>query len=303
MVRKRMWGLTLLAAVGVVLLTRREKRAAVDGAWPVNLAHRGASARAPENTLEAFRAAFEDGAGGLETDAHLTRDGHVVLIHDDTVDRTTQGVGLVRDLDLADIRRLDAGYGFVDGAGTSHWGLGGRIPTLAEVYEEFPGVPINIDIKERVPGIEEAVLRDIRAAGAGGTTLIASYRHGIVERFRLACDRTVPTAASRWEIEVFMVLYALRLTWLLRPSYAALQVPVEYRGVPIVTPRFVRAAHALGVRVDVWTIDDPHEMRSLLNLGVDVIMTNRPAVLAKVLKERPGAGTPPKSGPGVAGVR
>lgn len=275
----------MAAAAGLAILARRSKRPPVAGAWPVNLAHRGASARVPENTMEAFRAAIEDGAGGLETDAHLTCDGSVVLIHDDTVDRTTDGSGAVRALDLAEIQDLDAGYGLVDGAGDSYRGRGVRVPTLAEVYGEFPGVPINIDIKKGVPGIEEAILREIRLAGAERRTLIASFRHGVIERFRRVCEGTVPTAASRFEIEVFMVLHALRLTRLIRPSYKALQVPVKHRGVRIVTPRFIEAAHNLGVRVDVWTIDDPYEMRRLLDLGVDVVMTNRPATLASVLRD------------------
>ena len=236
--------------------------------------------------MEAFRAAIEDGAGGLETDAHLTRDGSVVLIHDDTVDRTTDGSGAVRTLDLAEIQDLDAGYGFVDGAGDSYRGRGVRVPTLAEVYGEFPGVPINIDIKEEIPGIEAAVLQEIWLAGAEHRTLIASFRHGVIARFRRVCGGSVPTSASRFEIGIFMALHALRLTRLLRPSYRALQVPVKHRVIQIVTPRFIESAHYLGLRVDSWTIDDPHEMRRLLDLGVDVIMTKRPAALTDVLRER-----------------
>jgi glycerophosphoryl diester phosphodiesterase len=240
----------------------------------------------PENTMEAFRAAIEDGAGGIETDAHMTRDGHVVLIHDDTVDRTTDGTGAVREMSLDELQTLDSGYWFMDETGVSHRGRGAWVPTLREVYEEFPGVPINIEIKERVPGLEEAVLGEILLAGAEERTLIASSRHGVVERFRRISASRIPTAASRWEIEVFIALHALRLTWLLRPSYIALQVPVEHRGIRIVTPRFIEAAHRLGVRVDVWTIDQPDEMRWLLGLGVDVVMTKRPAVLAEVIRDR-----------------
>ncbi len=240
----------------------------------------------PENTMESFRAAIEDGAGGIETDAHMTRDGHVVLIHDDTVDRTTDGTGAVREVSLDELQTLDAGWQFLDDSGVSGEGRGMRVPTLPEVYREFPGVSINIDIKESLLGLEEAVLREILLAGAEDRTLIASFRHRVVERFRRISDAGIPTAASRWEIGVFMVLHTLRLTGLLRPSYVALQVPVEHRGIRIVAPRFIEAAHRLGVRVDVWTIDDPRQMRWLLDLGVDAIMTNRPAVLAKVLRDR-----------------
>lgn len=288
--RRRTYGIVILltGVAAIASIARRPKSTPVDGDWPVNLAHRGASARAPENTLEAFRAALEDGAGGLETDAHMTHDGEIVLIHDDTVERTTDGRGFVREMTLEEIQALDAGYGFGDDADFPYRARDLRISTLREVYEEFPGVPINIDIKEAAPGIERAVFEVVRSAGAEGHTLIASYRHGIVERFRHVSGGAIPTAASRREIEIFLVLYALRLTRLLRPVYVALQVPVEHRGVRIVTRSFVEVAHALGVRVDVWTIDDEPEMRWLLDLGVDVIMTNRPAMLAKVL-QGPGA--------------
>lgn len=285
--RRRTYTIAVLAGVAAIAaITRRPKNAPVGGDWPINLAHRGASARAPENTLEAFRAALGDGAGGLETDAHMTRDGEIVLIHDDTVERTTDGRGLVRGMTLAQVRTLDAGHGFGDDVGFPYRGRGLRVPTLREVYEEFPGVPINIEIKEAVSGIESAVFEVVRSAGAEGRTLIASFQHGIVDRFRRVSGGAVPTAASRREIETFLVLHALRLTRLLRPTYVALQVPVEHRGVRLVTPRLIEAAHALGVRVDVWTIDDERGMRWLLDLGVDVIMTNRPADLAGVLRGR-----------------
>lgn len=109
--------------------------------WPVNFAHRGASGLAPENTLEAFRIGVEAGARGLELDAHMTLDGEVVVLHDPTVDRTTDGSGAVAEMPLADLRRLDAGYRFSPDGGSSYpyRGRGLRIPTLAEVYDEFPG--------------------------------------------------------------------------------------------------------------------------------------------------------------------
>ena len=255
--------------------------------WPVNFAHRGASGLAPENTLEAFRIGVEAGARGLELDAHMTLDGEVVVLHDPTVDRTTDGSGAVAEMPLADLRRLDAGYRFSLDGGSSYpyRGRGLRIPTLAEVYDEFPGAFLNIEIKEARPGIEEAVLRVIRDAGARGRTLVVSNRHGVVRRFRRLAGDDVSTGASRREITEFYLWSRSRLEGLRRPAYDALQVPVEHRGIPLITPRFIQAAHARGVRVDAWTINDPAEMRRLLELGVDVIMTDRPDLLARVLDE------------------
>ena len=284
--------LVLIALAGlacsVVLILRKEGQRTVAGEWPVNLAHRGASTLAPENTLEAFRIAVEAGAGGLELDVHMTRDGRAVVIHDPTVDRTTSGKGAVSEMTIDELRGLDAGYDFSpDGGRTRPYrGRGVRVPTLEEVLEEFPGVAVNIDIKAAYPGVEAAVLQVLRETDAWDRALVVSTPYATVKRFRKISGGRISTGASRWEIGVFYFLSRLRLERLLSPSYDALQVPLRHRGIPLVTPRFVRAAHARGVRVDVWTINRADEMQRLLDLGVDVIMTDRPETLAEVLRER-----------------
>ena len=278
------------AAALATLLRRRVARPVrfVDRRWPVNFAHRGASARAPENTLEAFRLAAASGARGLETDVHMTLDGHVVAIHDDTVDRTTNGTGLVREMTLAQLRSLDAGYRFTpDGGATYPYrGRGVGVPEIGEVLREFPDLAVNVEIKEDQPGVEEALLRVIEEEGAQERALVVSGQVRPVRRFRRLCGGRVRTGASAREIVGFYYWSRLRLEGLFRPPFDALQVPVEYRGTPVVTPRFLEAAHGLGVRVDVWTIDEPGEMRRLLDLGADTIMTNRPEVLEEVLRNR-----------------
>ena len=276
----------LLAAVvagGVAVVALRRGRAegegrSVDRGWPVDFAHRGASARAPENTIEAFRLAAQSGARGLETDVHMTLDGRVVAIHDDSVDRTTDGTGLVREMTLAELKGLDAGYRFTpDGGATYPYrGKGVRVPEIGEVFREFPGLAVNIEIKEDQPGVEEALLGIIEEEGAEGRALVVSGRAWPVRRFRKLSGGRVRTGASAREMVIFYYLSRLRLEGFLRPPYDALQVPVEYRGTPVVTPRFLEAAHGRGVRVDVWTIDDAGEMRRLLGLGADAIMTNQP---------------------------
>jgi glycerophosphoryl diester phosphodiesterase len=272
----------------VALILRKGNKRTVRDEWPVNLAHRGASALAPENTIEAFRVAVEAGAGGLELDVHMTRDGHIVVIHDATVDRTTNGSGAISEMTLDELRRLDAGHTFSpDGGSTRHYrGRGVRVPTLGEVLEEFPVVAVNIEIKAGTPGIEETVLGVLRQANALGRALVVSTPHNIVKRFRKVSGGHVSTGASRWEIGVFYISSRVRLERLVRPAYDALQVPLRHRGIPVVTPRFIRAAHARGVRVDAWTINQADEMRRLLDLGVDVIMTDRPGTLAEVLQRR-----------------
>jgi glycerophosphoryl diester phosphodiesterase len=279
----------------VALILGRVRKRTVRGEWPVNVAHRGASTLAPENTIEAFRLAVEAGAGGLELDVHMTRDGHIVVIHDATVDRTTNGSGAVSEMTLTELRRFDAGHTFSpDGGSTRPYrGRGVRVPTLGEFLEEFPGVAVNLEIKAGTPGIEETVLGILRDANALGRALVVSTPHAIVKRFRKISSGHISTGASRWEIGVFYILSRLRLERLVRPAYDALQVPLLHRGILVVTPRFIRAAQARGVRVDVWTINQAEEMRRLLDLGVDVIMTDRPGMLAEVLENRPPTFTPP----------
>ena len=280
----------VVLALALVSARRRRPRALQTG-WPVNLAHRGASATAPENTIEAFRLAAESGSGGLELDVHLSSDGRIIVIHDDTVDRTTDGTGLVREMTLEQIRSLDAGYNFSPDGGSTYPYSGReiRVPELREIFEEFPGVAVNIEIKENQPGAEKLVLQTIRDAGAQDRTLVASQKHPVIRRFRRICGGEMPTAASGLEIRIFYLLSLLRLESLLRPAYTALQVPESHRGIQIVTPNFVKAVHSRGVRLDVWTIDDPGDMNRLLDMGVDVIMTNRPGLLQEVLRKRGGS--------------
>jgi glycerophosphoryl diester phosphodiesterase len=280
----------LVAGCGAftMALLRKAAKRRVNRGWPTNFAHRGSSLIAPENTLEAFRLAARSGAGGLELDVHMTSDGRIVVIHDDSVDCTTEGMGLVRRMMLHEIQNLDAGYRFTpDGGNTYPYrGRGVRVPELGEVLREFPGHKVNIDIKEEQPGVEMALLETIEDADAGDRVLVVSEMPVVVERVRALSRNSISTGASRQEIADFYRLSRLRLEFLARPPYDALQVPVEYGGRKVVTPRFINAAHNRGVRVDVWTIDEPDEMRRLLDLGVDVIMTNRPQVLEGVLGER-----------------
>ena len=280
----------LLASCGAfaVAVLRRAAKRRVDQGWPTNFAHRGASLTAPENTLEAFRLAARSGAGGLELDVHTTSDGRIVVIHDNSVDRTTEGTGLVRRMTLYEIQSLDAGYRFNPDGGPAYpyRGRGVRVPELGEVLRDFPGHKVNIDIKEEQPGVEVDLLETIKDVDAGDRVLVVSEMPAVVGRVRKLSGNSISTGASRREIRDFYRLSRLRLEFLVRPPYDALQVPVEYGGRELVTPRFLKAAHDRGVRVDVWTIDEPDEMRRLLDLGVDVIMTNRPEVLEGVLGER-----------------
>ena len=246
-------------------------------------AHRGASGLAPENTLEAFRLGLEQGAERLELDVHASADGHVVVFHDETLDRTTDGTGPVKALPLAALQRLDAGCRFVAEDGTSPWyGRGCRVPTLAALLEAFPEVPVNIEIKQDQPAIEHAVLAVLDRFEARSRTLLAAEEVGIMARIRAAAPDVLSSFAAT---EVAEFVGRLREGTLAgyRPPGVALQVPPSFGEIEIVTREFVRAAHGLGLEVHVWTINDEAEMERLLRLGVDALMTDFPARAAVVL--------------------
>jgi len=226
------------------------------------------------------------GAERLELDVHATSDGAVVVLHDETIERTTQGTGAVRALPLATVERLDAGYRFCAPDGTYPYrdrGLG--VPTLAALLQAFPGVPLNIEIKQKDPPIEAAVLATLDRFAARERTLLAAEDAVIVGRIRAAAPDML-TSFSAAEVAEFM--YRLRDGRLAgyHPSGVALQVPPAFGDTLLVTSESVAAAHALGLEVHVWTINDAPEMERLLDLGVDALMTDFPARAMAVLRRR-----------------
>lgn len=239
---------------------------------PRIIAHRGWSAKAPENTMAAFRLAMEFGVDGLELDVHLTRDGHVVICHDERLDRTTDGTGLIAELTLDEIRRFDAGSWF-----GPHY-RGERVPTLRELLEAVAESPwrgiINIELKTgvvRYPGIEEAVVRLLREFDLASRAIISSFNHySLAEVRRIAKD--IETG----------ILYSAGLyepwTYAARIGCRALH-PLHFAAVP----EIIEGAHAHGFQVNVWTVDDPLRAKALAAAGVDGIITNRPDVIRQAL--------------------
>ena len=281
----------LSGAAGAALVLRLVRRPARPSApmpadWPTNIAHRGGAAIAPENTLEGFRKAQGLGDVTLELDAQTCASGEVVVIHDATVDRTTNGTGSVARATCSRLQQLDAGHRFTIDEGATHpWrGRGVRVPTLEEVYRQFPDHRVVIELKGDRPGAEEALWRTIEAAGAQHRTLVATETSSTIRRFRQVSGNTVATAASVSEFTVFWLLSLAGFYRFYRPAFQALQPPETYRGIRVLTPAIIRKAHVVGLRVDVWTINDAADMNRLLSWGVDGIMTDRPDVLATVLE-------------------
>lgn len=259
---------------------------------PVLVAHRGGSKLAPENTLAAFRHAVDDwGADMLELDVHLTADGEVVVIHDETVDRTTDGSGLVSSKTVREIQALDAGHRFVDLDGNPRFrGQGVRIPTMREVIETFPDVWINVELKAAAAA--RPLLRVIRECDAEHRVLVAAeYERKRVE----ARGYPGPWGASRKHCFLFVLANHLPGGFLYTPPVDVFQVPEYFRGRRILTPKLIAAAHRRNIPVHVWTVDDPADMRRLLAWGVDAIQTDRPDLLSEVLRDVAGRPPPPMS--------
>ena len=236
---------------------------------PDIIAHRGASAEAPENTLAAFRRALQIGVDGVELDTHLTADGVPVVIHDPLLERTTDGAGLVNDLDLAALRRLDAGRRFGEGF------AGERIPTLAEALEMLRRVRVIIEIKNGplyYPAIASRVLTTVAEIGHPAVTL-SSFDHHVLLGVRGAAPE-LPTA----------VLYAARPIDPVRMAHEA-GAGALHPNWAYVTPDVVASAHAAGLRVETWTVDEPDHLRHILATGVDGVMTNRPERMRAILAE------------------
>lgn len=208
----------LVAAIVLALPGRSGSRIMVKDR-PVNFAHRGASASVPENKFAAFDEALAARADALELDVRLLREGRLVVIHDEYVDRTTSGSGRVRDASLAGLRDL----------------LG--VPTLEETLRRYPGTFVNVEIKSNELAAAERVFEDVTKARASDRVLVVSEDREVTRRFREFSEGRVATGASCSEVRAFYLLSRLRLERMLDPAYDSLQVPAEYKGFRLATPR------------------------------------------------------------------
>jgi glycerophosphoryl diester phosphodiesterase/membrane-associated phospholipid phosphatase len=251
------------------------------------IAHSGAQGHAPTNTIEAFELALALGADTLEMDLQITADDEVVVIHDGTVDRTTDGTGAVRDLTLDELGELDAGWYFeVDGEHPFR-DQGVRIPTLEEILERFPGTHLIIELKtDGGQAIIQPVIDLLREHGRDdGTVTVASFSTDYLEPVREQLPE-VPTNMPEGETTTFYTLQLVGLHPWWSPPGELFQVPEEHEGRLVVTPRFVRAAERLGVDVQVWTVNEVEQMHRLLDAGVHGILTDYPDRLVEVLEQR-----------------
>ncbi len=258
---------------------------------PLVIAHRGGAGLWPENTLHAFERAAALGADVIETDVRATADGELVLFHDSTLERTTDGAGRVHALTLAELKRLDAAYRWTPDGGRSFplRGRGWTVPTLREVFAAFPSMRFNIEPKQSEPSLAAPLCRLIREQGAAERVMVAAFRDAAMEQFRRECPE-VATSASTAEVAGFLALQRAGLAGSYGPPMQALQVPERAGSLRVLSREFVAAAHARNLRVHAWTVNSEDDMRRLLSFGVDGVMTDYPDRLLKVLGRADGQG-------------
>ena len=266
----------------------------------IAFAHQGGSFEGPSSTLGAIAHALDVGASAVELDVHATKDRRLVVCHDATVDRTTNHRGAISTLTLAQLAGMDNAYWWIEGDVVTpghraeEYLLRGRAPrertyaiaTLEEVARTFPGVLINLDIKGTSPDVEpyEGLLYDeLRRLELTRSVIVASFHDDALQRFRSLAPE-VATAAATNETATFYFSHLEGAPVV--PPVAVLQVPARFGDIDVVNESFVEAAHGAQLAVHVWTVNEREEMTRLLDLGVDGLVSDRPTLLAEVLRER-----------------
>jgi len=250
---------------------------------PLVFAHRGGRALAPENTMAAFDHGLALGADGLELDVHLSRDGVVMVHHDQALDRTTNLRGPINQRTAEELAQADAGWHFRQGNEYPFRGCGIGVPTLADVLARHHSIRVIIELKTGSNALANAVVAVVRAANAVERVCIGSFDVRGLRTIR-ALEPAIATSAARTE-----VAWTLLKVWcwcpIGRSSFAGFQVPERFGRTRIVSSAFVKATHRAGLGVQVWTVDRPDDARRLLGYGVDALITDRPDVIVPLCRQ------------------
>ncbi|MFQ5903987.1 MAG: glycerophosphodiester phosphodiesterase [Candidatus Binatia bacterium] len=246
---------------------------------------------APENTLLSFQRALKDGATFVELDVWGTKEGEVVIIHDATLERTTDGRGQVRRRGLKEIKTLDAGYWFTADGGASYPYRGQKIeiPTLEDFFLTFTKARVIIEIKQARPAIVKKVMEIVRRLGREEQVLLATEKDQVMKDIRKELKENhlaIATGFSYGEVAAFLRWVTGGKKSDFAPPGQAFQIPCEYGGMTLVSEETLKAAHDLEVEMFVWTINDTEEMERLLRLGIDGIITDYPARLRDLVSQK-----------------
>ncbi len=286
----------IIALVTLVIFTRVIAQRTPEHPWsaqfsdhqrPLVIAHADDSGTSPwpGDTHLFLENAANMGVDVLEMNIHMSADGEIVLMHDETVDDTTNGTGLIKEMKFVDLQKLDAAYDWTQDGGRTYpfRGQGVRIPSLSSVFERYPGYPMIIEIKQTAPPVGPRLCELIRSYSAESNAIVAAFSDSAVQEFRAACPE-VATAAASGETRRYVILSMLFLVNPIAPPFQAFQVPLESGGITVVKTSFINTAHRQNIEIHPWTINDPLEMRRLIDLGVDGIMTDRPDLLMAILE-------------------
>lgn len=251
---------------------------------PLVIAHQGGDGVWPGETMLAYQNSVELGVDVLEMDIHITKDGILVLMHDETVDRTTNGTGEIEAMTLEEIKKLDAAYNWSPDEGKTfpYRGQGITVATLEEVFQSFANKHMTIEIKKTNTSMAKPFCDLIREYNMQDKVLAASFHDERLKEFRAECPE-VATSSAKNETTVFVLLSKTYLGGFYSPKFFSLQVPERSGGITVMTQSFVRAAHARNLAVEPWTINDKETMRRFIDWGVDGIITDRPDILVNLL--------------------
>lgn len=270
---------------------KREDKEVLQMGRPIILAHRGGSLLAPEHTMAAFEKAHSLGVDGFEIDIRLTKDEEIVVFHDDTVDRTSDGTGFVKDYTLDELKQLNFGYNFEDLDGNYPYKEEkAEIVSLRELLEVFPNLYINIDIKDHPDTYEGSLMpsklwRLIEEFEAQNRIVITSFYSEQVDRFNLYAQNRVALGAGENDVRKAFTAFTSQFGHLYHPKVDVFQIPTKHGVVSLDSPRFIAFLAKLNIPVHYWTIDDEDTMKNLIENGAKGIITDRPDIAVDVLQK------------------
>ncbi len=271
---------------------QRESKQALQFDRPVILAHRGGAHLAPEHTMLAFEKAAQLGVDGFEIDIRLTKDEEIIVFHDETVERTTDGYGLVADMTLAELNALNHGYQFEDLDGTFPYREDKlNVVTLRELLESFPNMLINIDIKDAPDTYEGSLMpsklwRLIEELGAEHRVVVTSFYGEQIDRFNLYAQNQVALGAGESDVRKAFASFSSQFGHLYHPKVDVFQIPPKSGVIALDSPKFIQFLNNLNIPVHYWTINDKDTMNRLINNGAQGIITDRPDMAVELLQNQ-----------------
>ncbi|RHW39757.1 glycerophosphodiester phosphodiesterase [Lysinibacillus yapensis] len=270
---------------------KREDKEVLTYSRPIVLAHRGGSLLAPEHTMLAFEKALALGVDGFELDIRLTKDEEIVVFHDETIDRTCEGTGFIKDYTLEELKQFNFGYHFVDLDGNSPYkDQKVEIVALRELFEIFPNTYINIDIKDHPESYEGSLMpsklwRLIEEFKAENQVVVTSFYSEQVDRFNLYAQNQVALGAGENDVRKAFTAFTSQFGHLYHPKVDVFQIPPKHGVAALDSPRFIAFLSKLNIPVHYWTIDDEETICRLIENGARGIVTDRPDIAVKAIEQ------------------